>query len=99
MRADVLPIRPPVAGTDPASRPAERPAVAEALMIDARQIGALLSVCLRTVRIWDSTGKLPQPVRIGKCVRWRRSEINDWIAAGCPPRAEWSVRRKFAYRA
>ena len=26
----------------------------------------------------------PKPVRLGKAPRFRRSEIMEWIAAGCP---------------
>lgn len=31
-----------------------------------------------------SAGKAPAAVRLGGCVRWRRSELAAWIAAGCP---------------
>jgi len=31
-----------------------------------------------------SAGKAPAPVRLGGVVRWRKSELAEWIAAGCP---------------
>jgi len=31
-----------------------------------------------------SSGKAPAPVRLGGAVRWRRSELAEWITAGCP---------------
>ena len=39
-----------------------------------------------------SSGKAPAPVRLGGNVRWRRSELAEWIAAGCP-RVREEVRR------
>ena len=40
-----------------------------------------------------SAGRCPAPLRLAGCVRWRREELRDWIAAGCPPRREWEGRR------
>ncbi|NLE38405.1 MAG: hypothetical protein GX621_10310 [Pirellulaceae bacterium] len=40
----------------------------------------------------DQAGKLPSPVRVGRGLRWRVSEIDAWLAAGCPPRDEWRRR-------
>ena len=31
-----------------------------------------------------SSGRAPAPVRLGGSVRWRRSELAEWISAGCP---------------
>ena len=31
-----------------------------------------------------SSGRAPAPVRLGGVVRWRRSELAEWITAGCP---------------
>jgi predicted DNA-binding transcriptional regulator AlpA len=28
--------------------------------------------------------RMPAPVRLGGLVRWRRQELLDWLAAGCP---------------
>lgn len=33
-------------------------------------------------------GIFPQPIKIGKCVRWREDIITRWIEAGCPERFE-----------
>ncbi len=29
-------------------------------------------------------GKMPKPLTVGGSRRWRRSDIQGWIAAGCP---------------
>ena len=39
------------------------------------------------------TGRLPLPVRMGRCVRWRRAELSAWIDAGCPALERWNVMR------
>lgn len=31
-------------------------------------------------------GRVPPPIRVGRSVRWRLSDIEQWIAMGCPPR-------------
>ncbi|MBI4583927.1 MAG: helix-turn-helix domain-containing protein [Planctomycetes bacterium] len=64
---------------------AENPAAA---LLSVRAVGALLSCSERHVRRLSLSGRMPQPVRIGSLVRWRREEIEEWIAAGCPPRTE-----------
>lgn len=41
---------------------------------------------LSTRAIWKfrDAGTLPSPVKIGRAVRWRASDINAWMDAGCP---------------
>lgn len=29
-------------------------------------------------------GRAPKPVKIGRSTRWRRQELLEWIANGCP---------------
>lgn len=77
--ADVLPLR-----------AAELPA---ALLYSARDLAAVLSLGLRTVRTMDAAGKLPAPIRIGGAVRWRADDIRAWLAAGAPDRATWAAMR------
>ncbi len=63
------------------------------LVVDARRLAQLLCVGIRTVRCWDSSGKLPAPLRIGGRVVWRVDEIQAWLESGAPDREKWSVRR------
>jgi predicted DNA-binding transcriptional regulator AlpA len=63
------------------------------LAVPAKGVASLLSVGLRTVRTWDAAGKLPRPSRIGSKVLWNVSELREWLAAGCPPRDEWEIRK------
>lgn len=39
-------------------------------------------------------GKLPQPVRLGRSVRWDRWTIEEWMAAGAPPRERWEEMQR-----
>ena len=62
---------------------------ASVLLIDAHRLAELLGLSVRTIRRLDSTAKLPAPVRVGGAVRWRLSEVQAWLNAGCPDRITW----------
>lgn len=51
-----------------------------------------LQVSEKTVRRLDTEGKIPEPNRIGRQLRWPRQEILDWLAAGTPVRRVWKWR-------
>ena len=61
------------------------------LLLSAAELARLLGVSRSTVWTWHSSGKIPLPVRIGGTTRWRRREIEAWIATGCPARARWQA--------
>ena len=64
------------------------------LAVDARTLGLMLSLSVRTIRKLDSSGKLPRPLKIGgHAVRWVVDEIRDWLAAGSPDRRAWELVR------
>lgn len=62
------------------------------LLLTARQAAVMCGKSLRTWRAWDSAGWIPRPVRIGRSTLWRVDELREWVAAGCPRRAEWGAR-------
>jgi predicted DNA-binding transcriptional regulator AlpA len=62
------------------------------LLVTARTAALICSKSLRTWRTWDSLGRIPRPVRIGRSTLWRVDELRAWIAAGCPRRSEWESR-------
>ena len=65
------------------------------LAVDARQLGAMLGLSVRTIRALDAAGKLPDAVVIGaRSVRWRVDEIRSWLAAGCPDRGTWQAMKE-----
>ena len=56
------------------------------IVIGVEEFAQLMGVTPRTIWRWDSTGKVPEPVRPGGAVRWRLADIKKWIDAGCPER-------------
>ena len=61
------------------------------LLLRAADAAALCDTSLRTWRTWDVAGKIPTPIRIGRSLRWRASELHAWIVAGCPDRSTWQI--------
>jgi len=53
-------------------------------LLTVKDVAKMLTVSVRTVWTWRDMGRLPAPVRIGRCVRWRRQDIEKWIEQGCP---------------
>ncbi len=66
--------------------------VLQLLSVDT--LAQLLELSTRQVRRLDVTGKIPQPHKIGRSVRWRRSEILAWLEAGMPEREDWEIIKR-----
>ena len=59
--------------------------VGPAEALTTRQVAELLNVGERSIWRWSHSGRMPAPVRLGEnAVRFRRREIEEWLAAGCP---------------
>jgi excisionase family DNA binding protein len=56
----------------------------QGLLIDSRQAAKLLNVSPRTLWRMHNDGEMPQPIRIGRAVRWSLEALKKWIADGCP---------------
>jgi len=54
-------------------------------LLNVRQIAGLLKVSARQVHRMRDMGTMPQPVKLGRLIRWRHGDIEQWIAEGCPP--------------
>lgn len=63
------------------------------LLVSAKDASQLCGKSLRTWRSWDSAGRIPRPVRIGRATLWRVDELRAWVEAGCPSRKEWEATR------
>src|SRR5262249_31210835 len=79
------------AGTGPVVQSADK--MFGLLLVTARQAASMCGKSLRTWRTWDAAGWIPRPIRIGRSTLWRADELRDWIATGCPRRAEWEARK------
>lgn len=70
------------------------PVISETIMsaveslLSVRKVAKLLGLCERTIWKLLAAQRIPEPVRIGHSVRFRASQINDWISAGCPASAD-----------
>lgn len=53
-------------------------------LLSAAEAADMAGAAKRTWWRYVSSGRAPAPVRLGGLVRWRRSELVEWIAAGCP---------------
>ena len=60
--------------------------------IRARDVAAQLDVSIRTVWLWTRSGRLPEPIRLGKVVRWRQADINALPVK--PPQKKTPVKRR-----
>jgi len=63
------------------------------LLVDARAAARMLGVGKTKLYSMLSAGQVPAPIRLGRAVRWRASELCDWCAAGCPSREVWENTR------
>lgn len=52
-------------------------------LLTIRETAARLSVSPRHVNKLLASGRFPSPVRLGRAVRWRESDISEFIAADC----------------
>lgn len=53
-------------------------------LLTATESATVAGVKARTWWRYVSSGRAPRPIRIGGVTRWRRSDILEWIEAGCP---------------
>lgn len=70
--------------------------MSDPMLLTAAQTAQALGVSVRTLRAWDSAGRIPAPVRIGRSTRWDAADLREWVAAGCPGRREWLALRDTA---
>jgi len=53
-------------------------------LLGVKAVAELLDCSVRHVHRLRDGGKMPRPVRLGGLVKWRRAEIEQWVASGCP---------------
>ncbi len=61
-------------------------------MLTAKEAGQICKISKRSWFRLSASGKIPSPVRIGGSVRWRLSDIESWLAMGCPDRKIFDAR-------
>jgi predicted DNA-binding transcriptional regulator AlpA len=50
------------------------------LVYTPADLAAMLKLSPRKIRAMKSAGQLPPPIRFGRAVRWRRADIDVWLA-------------------
>jgi len=50
-------------------------------LLNERQVADLICQSVRTIQKWRVTGQGPAFYKLGRSVRYRRSEVFDWIEA------------------
>jgi excisionase family DNA binding protein len=68
----------------PPEREPEVPGSPVATLVCADYIAATLACSPRHVRRLSDSGRMPAPLKVGALVRWRREDIDQWIADDCP---------------
>ena len=63
-------------------------------LLNAKALAGCLSVSVRQVHRMNRDKVIPRPITLGRCVRWRLSEIGDWLTAGSPARDQWETEQK-----
>jgi excisionase family DNA binding protein len=70
----------------------------ERLLISDREAAALAGLSRATWHRLRAAGKLPACVKLGRSVRWRRADVEGWIASGCPDARTWAAMQAAAGR-
>jgi predicted DNA-binding transcriptional regulator AlpA len=64
-------------------------------LLTAAAVSQKLSLSKRQIFRMKSTGLICAPVKVGNgAVRWRSSDIEQWIAMGCPDRKTFETRKE-----
>lgn len=50
-------------------------------MIDQREVARMLGVGWTTVRNWRHSGAGPLAIKLNRCVRYRRRDVEAWVSS------------------
>ena len=50
-------------------------------LLTYKDVTAIAQVTRKTIWKWEKEGKFPSPIKVNGVVRWRSSDIDDWVAA------------------
>jgi len=53
-------------------------------LFDVKALASSLDCSVRTAWRLRDSGRLPAPAKVGRLVRWRAEDIDQWVRAGCP---------------
>ena len=61
----------------------------QSILISREELEVMLGMSRRSIWKAELKGQMPRGLRIMRRPRWRRAEIEAWVAAGCPATKEW----------
>lgn len=53
-------------------------------LLDVVAVAELLDCSTRQVYRLSDSGRMPRQIKLGGANRWRRDELLQWVADGCP---------------
>jgi len=74
--------RPAPRSEQPSAQPDVDPVLRQ--LLTQREFADILHVDERTVRTWRHEGLVPKPVQLGRVLRWRRRDVEQWIEGLTP---------------
>jgi len=64
-------------------------------LLTAQAVGEMLNLSKRAVFRMRSTGLICSPIRVGAgAIRWRQSDVEKWIALGCPTKKDFEALKQ-----
>jgi excisionase family DNA binding protein len=72
--------------------------VVDSLLVSDTEAARLCGLSRRSWHRLRAAGKLPPAEKLGRAVRWRRADVEAWIAAGCPDARTWQAMQAAAGR-
>jgi len=70
---------------DSAKRHGADQSAREADLLSVKELARRLGVGERSIHRWHDAGVLPRAVRIGRLLRWKRTDIDSWLRDDCRP--------------
>jgi excisionase family DNA binding protein len=58
-------------------------------LLTIEELAEYLDVPVATVRTWRANKTGPRGIRVGRHVRYRRADIEDWLELRSDPRPRW----------
>jgi len=66
----------------------------QVLFMTTQEFALVIGVSPRQVWRLNAMGKLPKPIRLGGSVKWKISEVADWIDSNCPDLQTWEAMKE-----
>lgn len=62
-------------------------------LLNVKDVSARLRISQRQVWKLLASGRIPEPVRLSRSVRWRADDIDEFIRLGCPSQEQFEQQK------